>query len=151
MSISDELMWRYFSLISLQTPAAIRKLRHSVEKGENPRDIKFLLAEELITRFHSKAEAVAAKTAFIEQFSKGSIPDDIQEITVASVNGQLNITNLLKAAGLVPSISEANRMLEQGGVKVDGVKVEDKGLIFNIGEEHILQVGKRKFAKVKVS
>lgn len=151
MSISDELMWRYFSLISLQTPAAIRKLRHSVEKGENPRDIKFLLAEELITRFHSKAEAIAAKTAFIEQFSKGSIPEDIQEVTVASVNGQLNITNLLKAAGLVPSISEANRMLEQGGVKVDGVKVEDKGLIFNIGEEHILQVGKRKFAKVKVS
>jgi tyrosyl-tRNA synthetase len=150
MSISDELMWRYFDLISLQTPAVIRKLRHSVEKGENPRDIKFLLAEELITRLHSSADAVAAKYAFIEQFSKGNLPDNIMELSIPGINGRLTVPNLLKLAGLVPSISEANRMIEQGGIKIDGIRVEDKALVIKVGSEHIFQVGKRKFAKIKI-
>lgn len=179
MSISDDLMWRYFNLLSMQTPAAIRKLQQSVAEGANPRDIKFLLAEELITRLHSQADAVAAKHAFIEQFSKGNLPENIQEITIAVSGGTegasgyarrgdgqsgvsiagnagipsttITIANLLKQAGLVPSISEANRMIEQGGVKVDGVKVEDKAVVFKPGEEHLFQVGKRKFARVRVA
>lgn len=150
MSISDELMWRYFDLISLKKPTEIRQLRQSVTEGANPRDIKFLLAEEIITRFHTKEQAVQARQAFIEQFSNGSMPDDIPELSVAGVNGQLLITNLLKLAGLVPSISEANRMLEQGGVKIDGVRVEDRALAIKVGVMHVFQVGKRKFAKVKV-
>ena len=150
MSISDDLMWRYFDLISLKTPADIKQLRALVADGANPRDIKFLLAEEIITRFHSKALAIEARDAFIEQFSKGNMPDDMPELSVAGVDGQLLITNLLKLAGLVPSISEANRMLEQGGVKIDGERVEDKALIIKVGKAHVFQVGKRKFARVRV-
>lgn len=151
MSISDELMWRYFDLISLKTPAEIKKLRQLAIAGTNPRDLKFLLAEELITRFHSAADAIAAKNAFIEQFSKGKLPDNIQAITVTATSQQLAIAQLIKLAGLVPSISEANRMLAQGGVKIDGQKIEDKALTLEYGYTYIIQVGKHRFAKVTIA
>ena len=150
MSITDKLMWKYFDLISLKTPVEIKQLHQAVENGENPRDIKFLLAEEIITRFHSKEAAIQAKDAFIEQFSKGSMPENILELSIAGVDGKLLITNLLKLSGLVPSISEATRMIEQGGVKIDGVRLEDKALIIAAGTTHVFQVGKRKFVKVTI-
>ena len=150
MSISDELMWRYFSLISLRTPAEIKKFQQEVQDGANPRDIKFLLAEEIITRFHNKQAAEQAKQGFIAQFSQNFVPDDIIALTIPAASGTLPIANLLKLAGLVPSIAEAKRMLEQGGVRIDGEKVTDPGLCVKSGATHVLQVGKRKFAKVSV-
>ena len=151
MSISDDLMWRYFELISEKTLMEINKLKHSVTGGANPRDIKFLLAEEIVTRFHSKEDAMQAKQAFIEQFSQGIIPDDIDKVTIsAGNNGQIPLANLLKLAGLVTSITEGNRMIQQGAVRIDGNKIEDKDTIITVGSKHIFQVGKRRFAKIKV-
>jgi tyrosyl-tRNA synthetase len=153
MSISDDLMWRYFDLVSDKDPDAINKLKESVNDGANPRDIKFILAEEIITRFHNQQEAVAAKEGFIAQFQQGAIPEDILEVTVQVPAGhnEILITNLLKNAGLVPSVSEAQRMIDAGAVRIEGVKIEDKGLKIASGQTNIYQVGKRKFAKVTVS
>lgn len=150
MSISDTLMWRYFDLVSDKTPAAINKLKASVTDGANPRDIKFILAEEIITRFHNKQEAIAAKESFVAQFQQGAMPENIPEVILQVSAGQkeLLITNLLKNACLVPSVTEGQRMIEAGAVRIDGVKIADKALKISVGKTNIYQVGKRKFAKV---
>ena len=150
MSISDELMWRYFELLSFLPEEDIEKFKQDIEEGINPRDIKFVLGEELVARFHSEAAATQARENFIARFQKGAMPDDIPEKEIAAVDGKLAIANLLKEAGLVQSTSEAFRMIKQGAVKIDGEKIEDKGLEMEAGTEHIYQVGKRRFAKVSI-
>jgi tyrosyl-tRNA synthetase len=148
MSISDELMWRYFELLSFRPLAELAHLKQSVVDGANPRDLKFLLAEELISRFHSVSAAIGAREDFIARFQKGVIPDGIPEITLTAEGAGMAIASLLKAAGLVDSTSDAMRMIQQGGVKIDGVKVEDRSLLIKKGISAVFQVGKRKFAKI---
>lgn len=152
MSISDDLMWRYFDLVSEKSPNEIKQLKDSVQDGANPRDIKFLLADEIITRFHNKNEAVEAQEAFVAQFQQGAMPEHIDEINLQLSAGEqsLTITNLLKNAGLVPSVTEGGRMIEAGAVRIDGVKIEDKTLKIPIGQTNVFQVGKRKFARVSL-
>lgn len=148
MSISDELMWRYFELLSFRPLTELARLKQSVVDGANPRDLKFLLAEELISRFHSPIAAASAQADFIARFQKGVMPDEIPEITLTTATEALPIASLLKDAGLVGSTSEALRMIQQGGVKIDGNKVEDRNLMIQKGMVGIFQVGKRKYAKV---
>jgi len=150
MSISDELMWRYFELLSFRPMAEIDSFQQDIESGKNPRDIKFLLAEEIITRFHSHEQASSAREGFIAQFAKGAIPDDIPEHVFEAGEDGYAIANLLKDAGLCSSTSEAMRMIQQGAVKIDGDKVSDKSLRITAGMEAVFQVGKRKFARVKM-
>ncbi|MDP9501066.1 tyrosine--tRNA ligase [Bisgaard Taxon 45] len=146
MSISDELMWDWYNLLSFRPLTEIAQLKQDVENGRNPRDIKVLLAKEIIARFHSDADAEAAEQEFINRFQKGAIPDEMPEFTF---DAEIGLANLLKEAGLVASTSEANRMVQQGGVKIDGEKVEDAKLIVTAGTA-VYQVGKRKFARVTV-
>jgi len=148
MSISDELMWRYFELLSFRPLAEIEALKSAVREGRNPRDVKFELARELVARFHDQAAADRAQAEFIARFQKGAMPDEIQEVTVASKDGSLGIAHLLKEAALVSSTSEAFRMIKQGAVKIDGERVDDRDTTLAAGTSHIYQVGKRKFAKV---
>jgi len=150
MSISDDLMWRYLELLSFRPISELQKLKTAVSEGMNPRDVKVLLAEEIITRFHDKAAASRAYEDFVARFQKGAMPDEIDEVELATVGGGLAIANLLKEASLVSSTSDAIRMIRQGGVKIDGEKIEDTKLILNKGSQHIYQVGKRRFAKVKL-
>ena len=151
MSISDELMWRYFELLSFRPLTELTQFKPSVAEGANPRDLKFLLAEELIERFHSKAAAVGAREDFIARFQKGAMPDEMPEVTVNTAEAAMPIAILLKNAGLVDSTSEANRMIQQGGVKINGNKVEDRNTLIQKGEVAVYQVGKRKFAKVSLN
>ena len=151
MSISDDLMWRYFELLSFRPLDEIEGLKKDMEGGKNPRDIKFLLAEEIITRFHSEEDAVAAREGFIAQFAKNRIPDDIPEFSFDAPEGGYPIANLLKDAGLCGSTSDAMRMIQQGAAKIDGEKVADKSVRIPAGTEGVFQVGKRKFAKITVS
>jgi tyrosyl-tRNA synthetase len=150
MSISDELMWRYFELLSFRPLHEIEKFKADIEQGANPRDIKFLLCEEIIERFHDKLAATQARENFIARFQQGAMPDDIKELTLKGSDEGLAIANLLKEAELVDSTSAGMRMIKQGAVKIDGEKVTDQRLLIKAGSEHIYQVGKRKFAKVKV-
>jgi len=150
MSISDDLMWRYFELLSFRPMSEIEGFQLEIEQGRNPRDVKFLLAEEIISRFHDAAAAEAAQQDFIKRFQKGAIPDDLREISLQSEDGQLGVAILLKAAGLTGSTSESFRMIKQGAVKIDGAKVQDKGLKLDKGSTLVAQVGKRKFAKVTI-
>ena len=150
MSISDELMWRYFELLSFRPMAEIGRFRQEIQAGKNPRDIKFLLAEEIIARFHSVEAATRAREGFIAQFSRGAIPDDIPEHRFEAAADGYPIANLLKDAGLCDSTSEAMRMIQQGAVKIDGDKVTDKALRITAGTEAVFQVGKRKFARIAV-
>jgi tyrosyl-tRNA synthetase len=151
MSVSDELMWRYLELLSFESLATIAKWKEEVEGGRNPRDIKVLLAQEMVTRFHSRQAAVDALAEFEARFQKGVLPDDMPEISVASAEGHIGIAALLKQANLVASTSEAMRMIEQGGVKLDGEKVSDKALQLKAGAVVVAQVGKRKFGRVTVN
>jgi tyrosyl-tRNA synthetase len=151
MSISDELMWRYFELLSFRPMAEIEGFRQEMAAGKNPRDIKFLLAEEIIARFHSHEAASAAREAFIAQFAKGAIPDDIPEHAFETGDDGYAIANLLKDAGLCSSTTDAMRMIQQGAVKIDGDKVSDKSLRIMKGTDAVFQVGKRRFAKVAVN
>lgn len=146
MSISDELMWDWYDLLSFRPLTEITQLKQEVENGRNPRDIKVLLAKEIIARFHSEADAEAAEQEFINRFQKGAMPEDMPELTF---EGEMGLANLLKEAGLVASTSEANRMVQQGGVKIDGEKVEDAKLVIKASTA-VYQVGKRKFARVTV-
>lgn len=148
MSISDELMWRYFELLSFRPLSEVKQFKESVEAGANPRDIKFLLAEEIIARFHDRSAATAAREEFIARFQKGNMPDDIPEVALECDAEGLPIANLLKNAGLVGSTSDAFRMIKQGAVKIDGEKIEDRNLLIKKGSKAIFQVGKRKFAEV---
>jgi len=151
MSISDELMWRYFELLSFRPLSDIEGLRKAVDDGRNPRDVKFELALEIVARFHDQEAAEAARDEFIARFQKGAMPDDIQEVSIASRGGSLGIAHLLKEAGLVTSTSEAFRMIKQGAVRIDGERGEDRGTEITAGSQHVFQVGKRKFARVSLS
>ncbi len=149
MSISDELMWRYLELLSFESLATIAKWREEVVQGRNPRDIKVLMAQEIIARFHSKQAAMDALTEFEARFQKGVLPDDMPEIGVDSSDGNIGITQLLKQSGLVSSTSEAIRMIDAGAVKLDGEKVSDKALQIKAGVV-VAQVGKRKFGRITI-
>lgn len=151
MSISDDLMWRYIDLLSFRSVTDIQQWRDEVTTGRNPIEIKKDFAEEVVARFHSEQDGIQARQGFENQFKKGQIPDDINEVTLTIADEGLAIANILKDAGLTVSTSEAFRMIKQGAVKIDGEKVEDRGLIIPKGVEHIIQVGKRKFAKVSTT
>ena len=148
MSVSDELMWRYFELLSFRPLDEIEGFRRQIADGANPRDIKFLLGEELVARFHGAAAATAAREAFVARFQKGQMPDDMPEVTVGVGADGMPIANILKEAGLVNSTSDALRMLKQGAVRIDGERVEDRMLVLAPGLSHVMQVGKRRFARV---
>lgn len=150
MSVSDELMWRYLELLSFRGLAEIAGWRAEVQQGRNPRDIKVLLAQEIVARFHSQAAAEQALADFEARFRQGAIPDEMPEVEITAEGGQIALANLLKEAGLVASTSEALRMVGQGGVKLDGEKVSDRGLRIAAGATVVAQVGKRKFARVTV-
>jgi len=151
MSISDDLMWRYIDLLSFRSLEQIKQWRDSVNAGQNPIEIKKTFAQEIVTRFHSKEEGLQAREGFDNQFKKGQIPDDLAEITLDASDKGLGIANVLKQAGLTTSTSEAFRMIKQGAVKIDSVKIDDKNLVLMASEQHIIQVGKRKFAKVTMA
>ncbi len=151
MSISDDLMWRYFELLSFRPSEEIEAFRQQVAAGTNPRDIKFLLAEEIVARFHDEAAARKAHENFIARFQKGAMPEDMPEITLTAPADGLPIGNLLKEAGLVGSTSEALRMIKQGAIRIDGEKVSDPKLTLPAGSTHVYQVGKRRFARVSLT
>ncbi|MDX3773820.1 tyrosine--tRNA ligase [Chromatiaceae bacterium AAb-1] len=152
MSITDDLMWRYFDLLSFRPLEEITGLKNQVANGRNPRDVKIELAKEIIARFHDDAAAEAAHQDFIQRFQKNALPDDIPEITVNCEGNSLPLTNLLKEAGLVDSTSEAIRMIKQGAVKLNGdEKVEDTRLEISKGSVAVYQVGKRKFARITLA
>jgi len=148
MSISDDLMWRYFELLSFRPMSEIGGFKQEIEAGKNPRDVKFLLAEEIITRFHSAEAAVKAQEDFIARFAKGAIPDEMPEVTLTVEDSGIGIATMLKEAGLTTSTSESFRMVKQGAIKLDGEKVEDKGLSLSKNQVIVAQVGKRKFARI---
>ncbi len=150
MSISDDLMWRYIELLSFESLETIAKWKADVAAGENPRNIKVNFAQEIVARFHSQADAESAFNDF-QTRAKGGIPDDVPEMTVDIGSQAIGIAQLLKLAGLVESTSEANRAIEQGGVKLDSEKITDKNLQLNKGVTVVAQVGKRKFAKITLS
>ena len=151
MSISDELMWRYYDLLSFKPIEQINELKQQVAAGANPRDIKIALAKEIIARFHDEAAAEAAHQDFIQRFSKNALPDDIPQLNISCEADSMPIANLLKEAGLVDSTSEAIRMIKQGAVKLNGdTKIDDTKLAVAKGSTDIYQVGKRKFAKISL-
>jgi tyrosyl-tRNA synthetase len=147
MSISDDLMWRYFELLSFLPMAQVNLLKKECSEGRNPRDAKVILAQEIITRFHNAAEADGALQRFDARFKHGAVPDEMPEITLSG--GPLSIAKLLRDSGLAPSATEANRNIEQGGVRVNGEKISDRALSLPAGC-YVVQVGKRKFARVTV-
>jgi tyrosyl-tRNA synthetase len=144
MRVSDELMWRYLELLSFESTEKIRTKKKAVEGGSNPRDVKFEFAREIVARFHGKAAAEKAASDFNARFREGALPEEMPEITLS----ETSLPQLLKQAGLVPSASEANRVIEQGGVKIDGEKVSDRALKLARGKSFVIQVGKRKVARV---
>ena len=147
MRLSDDLMWRYYELLSFRPAKEIERFKREVADGANPRDIKFRLAEEIVTRFHTATAAQAAHTEFVARFQQGAPPEDMPEHEI-SVDGSIGIAALLTRCALTTSKSEANRLLEQGGVRVASEKVSDRGLKLAAGKSYVLQVGKRKFARV---
>lgn len=151
MSVSDDLMWRYFELLSFRPLADIEELRNHVGVGANPRDAKFELAGEIVSRFHSPEAANKAKDSFISRFKDGAMPDHIQEVTVQADRGTIGVAHLLRQAQLVSSTSEAFRMIKQGAVRVDGERIADRAMEIPAGSTHVYQVGKRRFARVTVA
>jgi len=150
MSVSDDLMWRYFDLLSFRSLAQVANFREEMERGRNPRDIKVLLAQEIVARFHSQKAAEEALAEFEARFRRGVLPDDMPEITVQSADGSIGIAHLLKQANLVASTSEALRMIDAGAVRLDGEKVSDKSLQLKAGAVVVAQVGKRKFGRIHI-
>jgi len=150
MSVSDDLMWDYLELLSFESMSTIAQWRAEVEQGRNPRDIKVLLAQEMVTRFHGRPAAEQALTEFEARFRQGILPEDMPEAAVDAVDGGIGIAQMLKQAGLVGSTSEALRMIAQGAVKLDGERISDKALQLPSGASVVAQVGKRKFARVTV-
>ena len=151
MSVSDELMWRYYDLLSFLPQGEITTMKAEVEGGRNPRDVKVLLAQELVARFHDRRAADDALADFEARFRQGALPDEMPEFTFAGDGKDFPVVQMLKLAGLTASTSEALRMIDQGGVRADGAKVEDRCLAISRGATVVLQVGKRKFARVTVS
>ncbi len=149
MSISDTLMWDWYNLLSLKSNAAIAELKSECENGRNPRDAKVLLAKEIVARFHDEKAADAAEAEFNNRFRAGAVPSDISEVNVAAPDGEIGIARLIKEAGLCPSTGEANRNIDQGGVRLEGERISDRGLKVKPGT-YTLQVGKRRWAKVTV-
>ncbi|NJA08044.1 tyrosine--tRNA ligase [Methylococcaceae bacterium WWC4] len=151
MSISDDLMWRYFKLLSFRPMAEIESRRQACAAGENPRNHKVALAQEIVERFHGAAAAVSALEAFEARFQRGALPDDIQSVGLKVDAAGIPVANLLKNAGLVDSTSEAMRLIKQGAVKIDGEKIEDVKAVIPVDTNHVYQVGKRKFARVEIT
>ncbi|MBT8092039.1 MAG: tyrosine--tRNA ligase [Gammaproteobacteria bacterium] len=151
MSISDDLMWRYFEVLSFRPLDDIKRLRRAVDEGMNPRDAKFELGDEIVARFHDEAAAEGARQEFIARFQQGAMPEEIPEMTLQSQGGSLGIAHLLKAAGLVNSTSDAFRMIKQGAVKIDAQRIEDGSLQVEAGTTAVFQVGKRRFARVSLT
>ena len=151
MSISDDLMWRYLELLSFQPMSTLRQWKTDVSGGKNPRDVKVALAQEIVARFHNQAAADQALADFEARFKQNAIPDDLPESLIPCGSSGIGIAQLLKQAGLTPSTSEALRMIDQGGVKIDGAKVSDRSLVLPVGTDAVFQVGKRKFARVKLT
>ena len=149
MSISDELMWRYFELLSFRPLDEIEALRQQIAQGANPRDVKFELGDELVGRFHSPSLAAQARQNFIDRFQRGALPDDIRECVLHAHEG-MPIASALKESGLVSSNAEGMRLIQQGAVRLDGQRVEDRGLMLPKGADVVCQVGKRKFARLIV-
>jgi tyrosyl-tRNA synthetase len=150
MKVSDELMWRYYDLLSFKSLAAIARLRAAAEAGANPRDIKMDLAVEIVDRFHGSGRGEHARAAFVAQFSRGELPQNIPEFTLAAPVGGLPLARALREAGLVSSNAEGNRMIDQKAVRVDSERVEDRGFLLQNGTNCLLQVGSRRFARVRV-
>src|SRR5699024_3068931 len=148
MSISDELMWRYFELLSFEPVQAIERYRREVGAGLNPRDLKYRLADELVARFHGRAAADKAHAAFVARFSHGDIPADLETRRLEVHTGGIQVAALLKAAGLTQTNSEGMRLVKQGAVRIDGERIEDAGVKIAPDSEHLLQVGKRRIARV---
>ncbi len=151
MSISDDLMWRYFELLSFRTLGDISQLRRSAKEGANPRDIKFELAREIVGRFHSPADGDLAQQAFIDRFSQGAVPQDIEEKTLDSGGQGMGIAQVIKGAGLANSTSEAMRLVSQGAVRLDGERLEEPKALLPAGTQGVLQVGKRRVARIQVT
>jgi len=151
MSISDVLMWRYIELLSFEPLAVVRKWRREVDDGRNPREIKVLFAKEIVARFHSKSAADAAEHDFDQRFRHGQLPSELEEKVLQSPAGGLGVTQTLKLAGFAPSISEARRLVEQGGVRINGERLTDAGRKFAPGESCIVQVGRRKAARIRIT
>ena len=150
MSISDDLMWNWYDLLSLRGNDEIATLRRECAEGRNPRDAKVLLAKEIVTRFHNASAADAAEAEFNNRFRAGAVPDDIESVEVESVDGQIGVAAMLKAAGMVESNGEANRNIDQKGVRINGETVTDRGLKIKAGETLTVQVGKRRWKKITV-
>jgi tyrosyl-tRNA synthetase len=148
MSISDELMWRYIELLSFEPLSVIRAWKKEVDEGANPKDVKVRFAKEIVARFHGPAAAQTAEADFDQRFRRGETPEDMPELSLFYPEAGLPITQLLKQLDLVPSTNEANRLIEQGAVKVNGDRVSDRTLKLAKGETYVVQVGKRKFARV---
>ena len=151
MSISDDLMWRYFELLSFRSTPAIERLRSEVDQGRNPRDVKFELGIEIVDRFHGAGSGNQARETFIARFRQGDIPEEIEEKHLAAGDGGLGIAAALTACGLTASNSEAFRMIQQGAVRIDGERVSDRSLMLESGFDGVLQVGKRRFARLILS
>jgi tyrosyl-tRNA synthetase len=151
MSISDELMWRYYELLSFLPVAEIARRRAEVADGRNPRDVKFELGVELVDRFHGSGRGALARDEFIARFQQGALPQDLPEISLQATGAALGLAHVLKGAGLVPSTSEAMRQIKQGAVRIDGERVEDAGASFAIGSRHVFQVGKRRIVRVTIA
>tara|TARA_B100002003_G_scaffold23226_1_gene19192 strand:- start:354 stop:1559 length:1206 start_codon:yes stop_codon:yes gene_type:complete len=150
MSISDELMWRYFELLSFRPLTDIRGLQEEVAAGANPRDVKYQLAHEIVERFHSPGDAEKAHQSFVNQFQRGEVPDDIAEVDIDNQGKDMPVANVIKSAGLVGSTSEVYRLMAQGAVRIDGERVTDHKLAIKIGVSTLFQVGKRRFARIRV-
>ena len=150
MSISDELMWRYFELLSFRPLAEIRRLQEEVTAGVNPRDVKYQLAHEIVERFHSASDAEKAHQSFVNQFQHGEIPDEIAKVDIDNQGNDMPVANVIKSAGLAGSTSEVYRLMAQGAVRIDGERVDDRKLTIKTGVSALFQVGKRRFARIRV-
>jgi len=150
MYISDELMWRYFQLLSFRPRAEIEQWKQACMDGANPRNYKVSLGQEIVERFHGAQAAVAALDVFEARFQKGAMPEDMAEIRLHADASGLAIANVLKMAGLTESTSEAMRMIKQGAVKIDGERLDDVKTIIPLSSRHVYQVGKRKFARIEI-
>jgi len=151
MKISDEMMWRYYELLSFRSLDEIASVRKKVKEGMNPRDAKFDLGIEIVDRFHGAGTGEEARAEFIARFQQGELPEDMTEMSVEAVDGQMGVAHLLKEAGLVSSTSEAFRMIKQGAVRIDGERIEDRSLQIKAGGTNVYQVGRRRFARVSLT
>jgi len=150
MSISDDLMWRWFELLSFMSEEEINSLKKEMQDGKNPRDIKFILAEEIVDRFHKDGDGQKCKESFLNRFQKGQIPENVDSVKVNIDGESILLVNLLKETNMIASVSEGNRLIKQGGIKVNSEKVNDPKFEISINSENLYQVGKRRFLKIKI-